>query len=184
MTRERILTAARKVFAEYGYEASTFQAVATEIGLTRPAINNYFPSKSALYAEVAGRVADVIHDAVRLASAAPTLADQVLEFLRVTVHGENADPALAGFLVQSAMEDQSGAAALVEDFVADAVDSACRRGELPAGTDSDELTDTLMGLVWGAAFQVSHGLHHDGTRADRMLGQLGALLDHGLRRAG
>ena len=31
------------------------QATTAEIGLTRPAINNYFPSKPALYAEVAGR---------------------------------------------------------------------------------------------------------------------------------
>ncbi len=48
VTRERILQAARKVFAESGYDAATFQAIATEIGLTRPAINNSFPSKPAL----------------------------------------------------------------------------------------------------------------------------------------
>jgi AcrR family transcriptional regulator len=36
LTRERILQAAQKVFAESGYEAATFQAVAVEIGLTRP----------------------------------------------------------------------------------------------------------------------------------------------------
>ena len=45
LTRERILQAALKVFAEFGYEAATFQAIAVEIGLTRPAINNYFSNK-------------------------------------------------------------------------------------------------------------------------------------------
>lgn len=192
VTRERILAAARRVFAESGYEASTFQAIAVEIGLTRPAINNYFPSKSALYTEVVCRAGNEVREAVDTASAAPTLADQVLEFLRVTVHGEDADPALAGFLVQSAMEAQHlpngsrdcEAAALIEKFVREAVDAAVERGELPAGIDTNEMTDTLMGVVWGTAFQVSRGLHRDSMRADRMLGQLGALLDHGLRRAG
>ena len=183
-TRERILHAARKVFAESGYESSTFQAIAVEIGLTRPAINNYFSSKSALYAEVVGRAGDAVRAAAAVASAAPTLAEQVLEFLRVTVRGEDADPALAGFLVHSAMEERNDAVALIESFIREAVGSAISRGELPPGIDTDELTDTLMGVVWGTAFQVSRGRNRDSVRADRMLGQLGALLDHGLRQAG
>lgn len=192
VTRERILQAARKVFAMSGYDAATFQAIAVEIGLTRPAINNYFASKSDLYAEVAGRAGRAVLEAIRSASTAPTLAGQVIDFLRLTVHGEGADPALAGFLVQSAMDGEqpapSGgtphAAALVERFIHDAVAAAVRRGEVPLGGDIDALTDALTGLVWGTAFQASRGLQRDGVRADRMLGQLGALLDRELGRAG
>lgn len=192
LTRERILQAALRVFAESGYEAATFQAIAVEIGLTRPAINNYFPSKSALYGQVVDRTSTAVREAIEAASAAPTLAEQVLEFLRLTVHGEDADRALAGFLVQSAMEaqhlptsgDQGEAALLIETFIRERVDAAGERRELLPGIDADEVTDALMGVVWGTAFQVSRGLHRDTTRAERMLGQVGALLDHGLRRAG
>ena len=106
LTRERILQAALKVFAEFGYEAATFQAIAVEIGLTRPAINNYFSNKPALYAAVVRRVSDAISDAIGNASQAPTLAEQVVAFIRSALSGDDADPALAAFLVQAAMDDQ------------------------------------------------------------------------------
>ena len=189
VTRERILAAARRIFAESGYEAATFQAIAMEIGLTRPAINIYFPNKSALYGEVVSRAGNTVLEAVRAAESAPTLGDQVLEFIRVAFRGQDADPALAGFLVQSAMEarqvdSDSDPAVIIERFVGDAVAAAIERGELGADADTDALTDTLTGVLWGAAFQVSRRLHPDRVRADRMLGQLDALLDHGVRRAG
>lgn len=186
VTRERILHAARKVFAESGYEAATFQAIALEIGLTRPAINNYFASKSALYAEVVRRASTTIRDAVAAASHAPTLAGQLTEFLRLTIHGDDADPTLAGFLVQSAMEAQhlpqlgelsgeSRVATQIERFVRDAVDSAVQRGEVDNHA-AEALCDALMGVVWGSAFQVSRGIAADGPRADRMLGEFEGLL--------
>lgn len=181
VTRERILQAAQKVFAESGYEAATFQAIAVEIGLTRPAINNYFSSKSALYEAVVYRVSNAILDAIHTASDAPTLADQVLTFIRVAIRGEGADPTLAGFLVQSAIDVEhlpaadSEAAALVERFVRSAVHAAVQRGEMRSAPDG--LNDLLIGLIWGMALQLGRG---DDGRADRMLEQLCTVLEHGL----
>lgn len=193
VTRERIVRAARKVFADAGFGAATFQAIAAEIGLTRPAINNYFPNKAVLYAEVVDRVSSAVLDAIRTASSAPTLADQVTEFLRMTVRGDENEPALVAFLVHAALEashlpDSDAAATapeLVERFIRDAVDAAVRRGEVPSGRDARELADTLVGLVWGTALQLSRGCRRGGgAQTDRMLGRLGTLLDRGLRPAG
>lgn len=181
VTRERILQAAQKVFAESGYEAATFQAIAVEIGLTRPAINNYFNSKSALYAAVVCRVSNSVLDAIHTASEAPTLAGQVLTFIRASIRGQDADPSLAGFLVQSAMDSdhlpsgEGEAAALIERFVRAAVAAAAHRGEIARIPDG--LTDMLVGLVWGMAFEISRGDH---ARADRMLDQLRIVLERGL----
>lgn len=181
VTRERILRAAQQVFAESGYEAATFQAIAAKIGLTRPAINNYFNCKSSLYEEVAGRVSDALLDAIGVASAEPTLAGQILTFIRTAMREDDADPSVAGFLVQSVMDvghiPAGGqlAAALIERFVHRAVGSAILRGEISA--DQDGLTDMLTGMVWGTAFQLARG---DGLRADRMLAQLCGVLDQGL----
>lgn len=91
LTRERILLAAQKVFAESGFEAATFQAVADEVGLTRPAINNYFSSKSALYTEVVGRVGDSVLDAIHVASAERTLIEQMRTFIRLVMRTEDVD---------------------------------------------------------------------------------------------
>lgn len=181
LTRERILRAAQQVFAESGYEAATFQAIAAGIGLTRPAINNYFSSKAALYDEVVCRVSSTVRNAVAVASAAPTLAEQVLDVIRIAFRAE--DPSMAAFLVQAAMDVQHlpggecEAATLVERFIRNAVGSAARRGEVD--DDAEGLTDMLMGLVWGAAFQIGRG---NSERADRMLEQLCGMLDQGLVR--
>lgn len=191
VTRERIVAAARKVFAESGYDAATFQAIALEIGLTRPAINNYFPSKSALYGEVVRRACAAISDAIRSASEQPALTEQMVEFLR-WIRGDGADPALAGFLVQSAIEarhlpqfdGQSQAAVLIEQFIADAVRAAAERSELPRDADPDALADSLIGLAWGAAFQLSRDRSVGDDRANRMIGQLDVVLRDGLLRAG
>jgi AcrR family transcriptional regulator len=53
--REQILEGARRCFAEHGYEGATVTKLEREIGLSRGAIFNYFPSKEALFLELASR---------------------------------------------------------------------------------------------------------------------------------
>ena len=51
--REQILAAARRCFAEHGYEGATVVRLEEAIGLSRGAIFNYFPSKEDLFVELA-----------------------------------------------------------------------------------------------------------------------------------
>ena len=64
--REQILAGARRCFAEHGYEGATVAKLEREIGLSRGAIFNYFPSKEDLFLELAARdtkrVSDVFLD--------------------------------------------------------------------------------------------------------------------------
>jgi TetR/AcrR family transcriptional regulator, transcriptional repressor of aconitase len=53
--REQILDGARHCFAEHGYEGATVAKLEREIGLSRGAIFNYFPSKEDLFIELAVR---------------------------------------------------------------------------------------------------------------------------------
>ena len=53
--REQILEGARRCFAEHGYEGATVVRLEREIGLSRGAIFNYFPSKEELFIELAVR---------------------------------------------------------------------------------------------------------------------------------
>jgi AcrR family transcriptional regulator len=61
--REEILEGARRCFAEHGYEGATVAKLEREIGLSRGAIFNYFPSKEDLFIELAvsdsARMSDV-----------------------------------------------------------------------------------------------------------------------------
>ena len=68
--REQILEGARRCFARHGYEGATVARLEQEIGLSRGAIFNYFPSKDALFIELAlemsKRLTDVwLHDGFR-----------------------------------------------------------------------------------------------------------------------
>jgi AcrR family transcriptional regulator len=51
--RARILAGARRCFARHGYEGATVVKLEQEIGLSRGAIFNWFPSKDALFFELA-----------------------------------------------------------------------------------------------------------------------------------
>lgn len=51
-TRERILAAAREMFATEGYEAVTMRAIAERIEYTPTALYHHFPSKQALVTEL------------------------------------------------------------------------------------------------------------------------------------
>ncbi|HEY7208008.1 MAG TPA: helix-turn-helix domain-containing protein, partial [Gaiellaceae bacterium] len=53
--REQILEAARRCFAENGFEGATVARLEQATGLSRGAIFNYFSSKDALFLELARR---------------------------------------------------------------------------------------------------------------------------------
>lgn len=52
---ERILDGARRAFARHGYEGATVARLEREIGLSRGAIFNWFPSKEELFVALASR---------------------------------------------------------------------------------------------------------------------------------
>lgn len=62
-TRERILVAAERVFAEYGFEGSSFSRIAAEANLPKSNIVYYFETKKKLYRLVVENIFNVWREA-------------------------------------------------------------------------------------------------------------------------
>lgn len=99
MTRERIVTAASGLFGEFGYHATTFQAVAERAQLTRPAINHYFPSKQLLYQAVLTQAATLFERAVEQARTESTLIGQLSSIIVSFAQLGEEDRTVAAFAV-------------------------------------------------------------------------------------
>lgn len=62
-TQSRILAAAERVFAEYGYAGGSISQIAAAAGLPKSNVVYYFPTKEALYREVVGDIFEVWREA-------------------------------------------------------------------------------------------------------------------------
>jgi AcrR family transcriptional regulator len=115
-SREEILEATRRVLVREGIAATTLDAVAREVGVTKTALYYYFPSKEALFFELVFRVfeaqAQAIHDAVeKTGTGGEALRAIILETMRafathlddfrlVFMHGQVAGPGAVRFDAQ------------------------------------------------------------------------------------
>jgi AcrR family transcriptional regulator len=99
LTRERILSAAAQLFAEYGFTGASMPAIAAQSGITAGAIYRHFASKAELLLEVVKRALEALpfsferssdaDDATLLPEFAARLTDPALTLLRqlsVEVH--------------------------------------------------------------------------------------------------
>jgi AcrR family transcriptional regulator len=82
-TRERLLAAARRLFGERGYEATSIESVLEASGVARGALYHHFPSKAELFDAV---LADVLIEIAERSAAAAAGTTDPLEGLRAGSH--------------------------------------------------------------------------------------------------
>jgi AcrR family transcriptional regulator len=163
-TRQRILHAARRSFAELGYEAATNKTLADGAGLTTGALYHYFGSKLDLYAAVYDEVQTIVYarfDAtVAEADAFVGGVDAVLD----VAHELNlADPSLARFLGAVRVDVRrtpqlrraiARPATRRDRFIHNLVDIGVRTGEI-APDDRSKTEAMVLALLIGLVDAVS-----------------------------
>ena len=89
-TREKILDAAKRVFAEHPYSAASIRMVGNEAGIDHPLISYYFPTKADLFEAVLEEIAQTYYeantswfeglDALSASRGFPLYIDRLLDF--------------------------------------------------------------------------------------------------------
>ena len=103
-TRERVLTTAVRLFAERGYDGTSLQAIADEMGLTKAAVYYYFHTKADILKAVlqpgkdaSAQMIDEVAEQRSRRARIDTLVERLVELLmthRETVTIVNRDPAI------------------------------------------------------------------------------------------
>ncbi|WNI20465.1 TetR/AcrR family transcriptional regulator [Streptomyces sp. ITFR-16] len=104
LTRERILTAAAHVFAEYGYAAGTTNRIAERARISIGSLYQYFPNKDAILAELVVRHIDrgAWQDTDRLDLSPGTLRTVVRALVRDAIDHHRDDPQLLRIMIEKA----------------------------------------------------------------------------------
>lgn len=105
VTRARILEAARHLFADRGYAATSNRAIAERAGLAHTAIYNHFDSKAGLFRAVFDEVQDLLTAELARATEGGSGADEFpLALLSAAEALRAADPTSVAFLASMYVE--------------------------------------------------------------------------------
>jgi AcrR family transcriptional regulator len=140
-SREAILDAARRVFAEHGYQHATIRGVAELAGVDPALVHHYFGKKQELFvAAVRLPVNPVEQLAVVLAEDPDLVGERLVgTFLSIWDNAADRSPLLA--LVRSAVGDEDAAAMLREFITEEVLGQIARR----LGSPDARLRATLVG---------------------------------------
>ena len=167
-TRARIIEAARRGFADHGYEATSNRTLAAEIGITPGAIYHYFDSKLDIYRAVLEQVQQEVYDHFEAAEAG---ADGFLDKLQAVydcAHElNNADASLARFLGSARIDrmrdpnlarDLGPAGSRGEGFFEAIVDRGIETGEVDEA-DREEVLSCVRAFNVGLTDGLSADQH-------------------------
>ena len=119
-TREAILAAARRAFAEQGYQRATIRGVARLAGVDPALVHHYFGTKQELFVAAVRLPVNPVEQLTAVLAAEPDEVGRRLveTFLSIWDHAAGQSPLLA--LIRSAVSDKD-AAAMLREFITEEV---------------------------------------------------------------
>jgi AcrR family transcriptional regulator len=147
-TREAILDAARREFAEQGYQRATIRDVARLAGVDPALVHHYFGTKQELFVAAVRLPVNPVEQLTAVLAAEPDkVGPRIVEtFLSIWDHAAGQSPLLA--LIRSAVTDEQ-AAALLREFITEEVlgPIAGRLGSPDARLRATLVGSQLIGLA-------------------------------------
>jgi AcrR family transcriptional regulator len=120
-TRERILFAAKKEFADKGFNGARMNSIAKRARANQALIHYYFEGKEKLYVEVLHRLfginqADVIKNDISTWKLEPDQALYVAIYLLIEIHLEATDPDLNKIIAREIAEGHENLKTLIREY--------------------------------------------------------------------
>jgi AcrR family transcriptional regulator len=147
-TRGAILDAARRAFAEQGYQRATIRGVAELAGVDPALVHHYFGTKQELFVAAVRLPVNPVEQLTTVLAAEPDqVGPRIVEtFLSIWDHAAGQNPLLA--LIRSAVADEQ-AAALLREFITEEVlgPIAARLGSPDARLRATLVGSQLIGLA-------------------------------------
>ncbi|MBF6182387.1 TetR/AcrR family transcriptional regulator [Nocardia otitidiscaviarum] len=160
-TRQRVVDAAIRCFAQHGYGPATNSVIAGIAGVTAGAVYYHFGTKSQLFetvcAEVYGRIQDRAAAAI---DGALSVRELLQALLAVSMRINHEHPELAGFVATAPIDarrhtELSEAFAAVSKGMVEGVAEAVTRGQaagrIPADLDPVQIARLILAVVDGFA---------------------------------
>jgi AcrR family transcriptional regulator len=140
-TREAILDAARRAFAEQGYQQATIRGVADLAGVDPALVHHYFGTKQDLFVAAVELPVNPVEQLMAVLADEPDrIGQRIVEvFLSIWDHAADRSPLLA--LIRSAVGDERAAAVLREFITEEVLGQLARR----LGSPDARLRATLVG---------------------------------------
>jgi len=180
-TRQKVLEAARTLFAERGYEPATIRDIAKGAGMSTGAVFANFQDKAELFEAVLSEDMEKLAGTLKAAAAAETtLRSRLMAVLTAGYHGSldqlplvQAVVARSWFQpVAAEMRTRAAVKALVM-VVSDALQAGVREGELRQDADVRLLSD----LIYVAFLSNFRGAAYDGWTMPDLTVRIGKQLD-------
>ena len=180
-TRQKVLDAARALFAERGYEPATIRDIAKGAGMSTGAVFANFQDKAELFEAVLSEDLAKLAETLRTAAAAETsLRARLLAALTAGYHGSLEQLPLVQAVVArswfqpvaSEMRTRTAIKPLVM-VVSDALQTGVREGELRQDADVRLLSE----LIYDAYLSNYRGAAYDGWTMQQMTTRIGKQID-------
>lgn len=183
--RERIYDAARQLFLEHGFDATTVEQIARSADVAQATFFNYFPSKSAVLGEMTGEVFERIEELVNEQLAQPASAqDRIRRFADAVAteieqtRGLARDVVLELMRISAPRDGGFPYVARVRDPFAAILREGQLQGDVRADLDATFLADMVIGTL---NVSITNWLNDPGFPLERWLRQAAAFMGEAIQ---
>ncbi len=162
-TRQRILDAALRVFANHGYEGASVQQIVDLARATKPTLYYYFGSKAGLYEALVTAAQNARYERMKAAAVRNArLEDKLVEILDVLFRYDHAHRELTRLCFTTAFAAPGEVPFQSRfmkngmrnyEFLRSLIQEGLRSGELDPSFDACELTTAIYGQIFSNAFR-------------------------------